>query len=297
MITFRALQSNIMGALHLTDNQNATTLKVVHKGYVKFEDICTSGIRYGFNGKENDNEVKGNGNQQNYGMRIYDTRLGRFLSIDPLFKTYPFYTLYQFAGNSPILFVDMDGLERKNAQQLWQEKYGKLDLKKPPTVKNWFTKRDPNNRSTGWNYKEEYPEPKPELATFSEGGTEKKDTENPLERETYGGDDIKLDGRVDMSPKYDGGNLKMDFTPATGDDGKPIEGTYELGIIDADGKEKSLVKTTTTEPGSINTDFKLKEGEKLYERRIAGGTSSVGATKTPDAKEIDSSKEVIETDE
>jgi YD repeat-containing protein len=32
--------------------------------------------RYGFNGKENDNEVKGNGNQLDYGMRIYDPRLG-----------------------------------------------------------------------------------------------------------------------------------------------------------------------------------------------------------------------------
>jgi hypothetical protein len=31
-----------------------------------------SGYRYGFNGKENDNEVKGEGNQQDYGMRIYD---------------------------------------------------------------------------------------------------------------------------------------------------------------------------------------------------------------------------------
>jgi hypothetical protein len=34
--------------------------------------------KYGFNGKENDNEVKGEGNQQDYGMRIYDPRLGRF---------------------------------------------------------------------------------------------------------------------------------------------------------------------------------------------------------------------------
>jgi len=28
------------------------------------------GYRYGFNGKENDNEVKGEGNQQDYGLRI-----------------------------------------------------------------------------------------------------------------------------------------------------------------------------------------------------------------------------------
>ena len=45
--------------------------------------------RYGFNGKENDNEVKGEGNQQDYGARIYDTRLGSFLSIDPLLDKYP----------------------------------------------------------------------------------------------------------------------------------------------------------------------------------------------------------------
>jgi RHS repeat-associated protein len=72
-----------------------------------------SGIyRYGFNGKENDNELKGSGNQQDYGMRIYDPRLGRFLSTDPLTRNYPHYSPYQFAGNSPITFIDLDGLER-----------------------------------------------------------------------------------------------------------------------------------------------------------------------------------------
>lgn len=45
--------------------------------------------RYGFNGKENDNDVKGEGNQQDYGMRIYDPRLGKFFSVDPLTEEYP----------------------------------------------------------------------------------------------------------------------------------------------------------------------------------------------------------------
>ncbi len=68
------------------------------------ERTFTSGnaYRYGFNGKENDNEVKGDGNQQDYGMRIYDNRLGRFLSIDPLTAKYAYYSPYQFAGNSPV---------------------------------------------------------------------------------------------------------------------------------------------------------------------------------------------------
>jgi len=67
--------------------------------------------RYGFNGKENDNEVKGEGNQQDYGMRVYDPRLGRFLSVDPLTDNYPWFTPYQFAGNMPIWAIDIDGME------------------------------------------------------------------------------------------------------------------------------------------------------------------------------------------
>lgn len=75
----------------------------------KFE--AGSEYRYGFNGKENDSEVKGDGNQQDYGMRIYDSRLGRFLSVDPLTAKYPELTPYQFASNRPIDGVDLDGNE------------------------------------------------------------------------------------------------------------------------------------------------------------------------------------------
>jgi RHS repeat-associated protein len=68
-------------------------------------------LKYGYNGKENDNDVKGEGNQQDYGFRIYDPRLGKFLSVDPIAKNYPELTPYQFASNSPISGVDLDGKE------------------------------------------------------------------------------------------------------------------------------------------------------------------------------------------
>lgn len=68
--------------------------------------------RFGFNGKEMDNDVTGNtGVTYDYGFRIYDTRVARFLSVDPLTKDYPWYTPYQFAGNKPIWAIDLDGLE------------------------------------------------------------------------------------------------------------------------------------------------------------------------------------------
>src|SRR6478752_7631642 len=70
-----------------------------------------TGYRYGFNGKEMDNEAYGQSNEYDYGARIYNPRIGRFLSVDPLTKSYPWYTPYQFAGNTPIQAIDLDGLE------------------------------------------------------------------------------------------------------------------------------------------------------------------------------------------
>ncbi len=45
--------------------------------------------RYGFNGKEKTDEINGDGAVYDYGFRIYDSRLSRFLSVDPLFQTFP----------------------------------------------------------------------------------------------------------------------------------------------------------------------------------------------------------------
>jgi RHS repeat-associated protein len=66
---------------------------------------------WGFNGKEKDDEVSDQGNCYDYGFRIYNSRLGKFLSVDPLSKSYPWYTPYQFTGNKPIWAIDLDGLE------------------------------------------------------------------------------------------------------------------------------------------------------------------------------------------
>lgn len=70
-----------------------------------------SDYRYGFNGKEADLETYGEGNIYDYGFRIYNPRLGKFLSVDPLTQNYPWYTPYQFDGNTPIWAIDLDGLE------------------------------------------------------------------------------------------------------------------------------------------------------------------------------------------
>jgi len=55
-------------------------------------------------------------------MRIYDPRVGRFLSTDPLSKEYPWYTPYQYAGNTPIQAIDLDGAEEFMMQLYFAEK-------------------------------------------------------------------------------------------------------------------------------------------------------------------------------
>jgi len=73
--------------------------------------------RMGFNGQEKDDEISGEGNSINFAYRVYDSRLARFLSIDPLGKKYPWYTPYQFAGNTPIEAKELEGLEPNHTAQ------------------------------------------------------------------------------------------------------------------------------------------------------------------------------------
>lgn len=70
--------------------------------------------RFGFNGQEKDNEVKGVGNSLDFAFRIYDSRLGKFLSVDPLSKEYPWNSTYAFAENRVIDGKDLEGKEWKS---------------------------------------------------------------------------------------------------------------------------------------------------------------------------------------
>jgi len=67
--------------------------------------------RYSFQGQEKDDEIKGIGNSLEYRYRVYDSRLGKFLSIDPLFKSYAWNSPYAFCENRVIDGVDLEGLE------------------------------------------------------------------------------------------------------------------------------------------------------------------------------------------
>jgi RHS repeat-associated protein len=63
--------------------------------------------RYGFNGKEKDSETANDA--YDFGARVYDGRLGRWLSVDLFYKIYPAFTTYCALGNNPLICIDPDG--------------------------------------------------------------------------------------------------------------------------------------------------------------------------------------------
>lgn len=120
------LENDLQNHTSEIKNPNHTSYDIRHKSYIYYpfgmvmpgrNYTSASGYRYGFNGMEKDDEVKGNNNSLDFGARIYDPRIGRWLSMDPLQKKYPGLSPYNFVANSPIIFVDPDGRAIKPSNQ------------------------------------------------------------------------------------------------------------------------------------------------------------------------------------
>lgn len=110
-------QADVGGGQTTPDNAEYYTSKVISaQDYYPFgmvkkhpENLSNDNYRYGFNGMESDDEIKGEKNSLDFGARIYDPRIGRWMSVDPLQKKYPASSPYSFVLNTPIQAVDPDG--------------------------------------------------------------------------------------------------------------------------------------------------------------------------------------------
>ena len=87
----------------------------------------TADYRYGFQGQEKDDEIKGEGNYIAYEDRGYDPRVGRFISVDAYANAMPSQSPYSFALNNPIYFVDENGN--------WPKPSDLLPKNTPPMIK------------------------------------------------------------------------------------------------------------------------------------------------------------------
>jgi RHS repeat-associated protein len=105
----------------LLDGNGGGTAKqaelVSAQGYEPFGSLLpgrnysSSSYDYGFNGMRKDDEMHGaTGTSYDFGERIYDARIARFFSIDPIYQKYPWMSPYVFAANNPIYYVDVYGM-------------------------------------------------------------------------------------------------------------------------------------------------------------------------------------------
>ncbi len=99
--------------------------------------------RYKYVGKERDEET----GLYYYGARYYAAWLCRFVSVDPLQFEYPHYTPYQYAGNKPISYIDLDGLEEAK-----REEVKKNVFPNNPSEGQYFINNGENNSFWGYKY-------------------------------------------------------------------------------------------------------------------------------------------------
>jgi len=93
--------------------------------------LSLSSYRYGFNGMEKDDNIKGEGNSYTTEFRQYDPRVGRWLSVDPMERNFPSESPYNFSYNSPLIFTDQGGDSPISVLAKWIAKKGaKIALEK-----------------------------------------------------------------------------------------------------------------------------------------------------------------------
>lgn len=103
-ITTPTVISFYLADVNRTESVYPFGMGIKTRNFVEFNDF-----RHGFNGQEKDDEIKSSGNSYDFGARIYDPRLAKFFSVDPKTKEYTAWSPYLFAGNNPILFMDING--------------------------------------------------------------------------------------------------------------------------------------------------------------------------------------------
>jgi RHS repeat-associated protein len=102
-------------------------------GSAAYAGTCAAAYRFGFNGKEKDDEVHGaTGTSMDFGDRMLDTRVGRWMSIDKLFHLTPDLSPYNYVANNPLRFTDPSGNFLLDVhQRIVQNALNKFGLKLP----------------------------------------------------------------------------------------------------------------------------------------------------------------------
>jgi len=225
--------------------------------------------RVGFGGLEKDNEIKGLGNSYTTEFRQYDSRLGRWLSIDPEFKAFAWQSPYVAFDNNPILKTDPRG-DVAGGGEKRAAKAKEIDKKD--------TRSYGQNRGAGWKDDNqvdcsEFVSEVQSATGYTNGGT-KAD----VQAETF-----RKSGEYSTSLK----DVKL------GDQlffkvGKNINHTAIVSDIDADGNIYITHATVNkNKPGSIKTEKLNADGSIPYwnNKFVATARPKLAQTTSSDTKD------------
>ncbi|MEN2403174.1 RHS repeat-associated core domain-containing protein, partial [Flavobacterium sp. MC2016-06] len=107
--------NGVVNNTEIVQESNYYPFGLTQKGY----NGVVNGVdnKYKYNGKELQDEL-GLG-MYDYGWRNYDSALGRWMNIDNLAEKYVSASPYHYAGNNPVLNLDVDGNEFTESAWRW----------------------------------------------------------------------------------------------------------------------------------------------------------------------------------
>jgi len=211
----------------------------------------TSDYRYGFQGQEMDNELKGEGNSINYKFRMHDPRVGRFFAVDPLFREYPWNSTYAFSENDVVRSIDLEGREGSiviydfSTEEITKTK---IDLLKAGALGNGILVQSNHGGKTAYYYGNDIPNGN--ITSF---------------KKAYEG--VVMDGKGNHKGYLDSKNL-----PTIGYGHLIKEGeSYKVSSIITDSEAQTLFKSDSkwifNKADKLLKDFSLLENQKnaLYD--------------------------------
>ncbi len=91
----------------MVEESNYYPFGLKHQGYNNNSNILTDKYKYGYNGKEEQEELGLNWND--YGARNYDPAFGRWMNVDPMMESREWLSPFNYVQNNPLLRIDPNG--------------------------------------------------------------------------------------------------------------------------------------------------------------------------------------------